>query len=343
MSARRYLFYVSLNYSFEILRPLQREILARGDTVKWLAVGDEINHAYFTSQDEVIGTLAEAVSYQPDACFVPGNMIPSFIPGLKVQVFHGLEWKKNGDFGIRGCFDLYCTHGEATTVRFQQLAQQHGYFDVVETGWPKLDELFVAKPYQGFAGHKPVILYAPTFSPSLTSALALFEQIEILSQQQDWRWLIKFHPKMDPQWIAKYESLHNDNLKVVETSNINGLLQVADIMVSDTSSVIGEFSLLGKAVVTLNNSQPGDYLVNITDPEQLSSAISEALAPTDDLLQAISRYAEQLHPYNDGQSSARILDAVEAIQVNGKQSHSVKPLNLMRDLKQRWRLGYWKL
>ena len=128
MPQKRYLFYISQNYSFEILRPLQDEIRKRGDEVKWLATGNDVNLNNFYGNEAVLESINEAISYHPHASFVPGNIIPSFIPGLKVQVFHGLEWKKKGHFVIRDCFDLYCTHGAATTTRFEQLAEKHGWF-----------------------------------------------------------------------------------------------------------------------------------------------------------------------------------------------------------------------
>ena len=94
MTAKRYLFYIAHNYAFEILRPLQQAILANGDEVKWLAVGKEVSLNYFSSEEIQLGSIDAARAFNPDASFAPGNEIPHFIPGLKVQVFHGLEWKK---------------------------------------------------------------------------------------------------------------------------------------------------------------------------------------------------------------------------------------------------------
>ena len=347
MTATRYLFYIAHNYSFEILRPLQDVILSRGHQVKWLAVGKEVNLDYFTKDELVLDSIDDARAYNPNATFAPGNEIPNFIPGIKVQVFHGLEWKKKGHFVIRDFFDLYCTQGPATTTRFKKLAKQHGYFDVVETGWPKLDHLFTtpAMPIvdclheQG----KKIILFAPTFSPALTSAPALFDEIKRLSEQKDYHWLIKFHPKMATQWVEKYRSLIKDNVQIIETASINKLLQTADIMVSDTSSVIGEFSLLNKATVSLNNKEPGDYLVNIHKAEQLESSIELALTPSSTLKSAIKAYADDLHPYDDGQAAQRILSATDIILANGKQARKQKPLNIFRNFKQRKKLNYWTL
>lgn len=347
MTAKRYLFYIAHNYSFEILRPLQRVILAQGDEVKWLAIGREVNLSYFQSNDSVLNSIDDARAYNPDASFAPGNEIPNFIPGLKVQVFHGLEWKKKGHFVIRDFFDLYCTHGPATTSRFNVLAKKHGFFDVVETAWPKLDYLFTSPSMaikDDLHGQdKKIILYAPTFSPTLTSAPALFDEIKRLSEQKNYHWLIKFHPKMATQWLEQYKTLVKDNVQIIETSSINELLQTADIMVSDTSSVIGEFSLLNKVTVSLNNKEPGDYLVNIETADQLEPAIEQALKPSKKLKTAIKAYADDLHPYHDGQAAQRILSATENILLNGKQAKKSKPLNIFRNLKQRKKLKYWTI
>ncbi|MFB1000141.1 MAG: CDP-glycerol glycerophosphotransferase family protein [Colwellia sp.] len=161
--------------------------------------------------------------------------------------------------------------------------------------------------------------------------------------ENKYNWLVKFHPKMDEKWVKLYSKLSCDNLKIIASANINSLLQSADIMVSDTSSVIGEFALLGKPVISLNNSQPGNYLINITEAKALPRAVEAAFSPTQTLIAAINRYATDLHPYNDGLSSLRILKAVEDIQSNGKQSLKPLPRNTIRNLKQRKKLNYWKL
>ncbi len=343
MKNNKYLFYISQNYSFEILRPLQREIIRQGSTVAWFVAGKEVNLSNFSADEILLSSVDDVINFNPVASFVPGNIIPNFIPGIKVQVFHGLEWKKKGHFAIRNCIDLYCTHGKATTTRFNELADKYQFFDVIETGWPKLDNLFTTKKKPYFSTQRPTILFAPTFSPSLTSAPELYEQIAALVNNEEYNWLIKFHPKMDPKWLTLYGQLSADNLKIMKSSNINSLLQSADIMVSDTSSVIGEFALLGKPVISLNNSQPGNYLINITDAKELPQALKVALSPSETLISAIKSYAEELHPYNDGESSLRILAAVESIRTQGKQSNKPLPKNIIRNIKQRKRLNYWKL
>lgn len=341
---KHYLFYVAHNYAFEILRPLQQEIRRRGHDVAWFVEGDEINTDYFHPDEKKIDTIKQVVDYNPRAVFVPGNLVPDFIPGLKVQVFHGFEWKKKGHFRERGCFDLYCTQGPFFTHRFEQIRANHPHFSVIETGWPKTDTLFNATAYD-WPNRRDVktILYAPTFSPALTSAIALFDEIAALSKtHQGWQWIIKFHPKMAKNLVQQYQDISSNNLHVTETSELAPILQAADVIVSDTSSIITEFGLLNKPIVTFNNKEPEAHLLNISAAKDLFSVIEQALKADTSLLKTIQKNTSLMHPYFDGNSSARVLDATEKTIQSPPIELKTKPRNLLRKLKMRKKLGYWK-
>ncbi|WP_339725785.1 CDP-glycerol glycerophosphotransferase family protein [uncultured Paraglaciecola sp.] len=342
---KQYLFYIAHNYSFEILRPLQQEIRSRGDDVAWFIEGKEINSSYFQADEKLLGTVEQVVEYNPRAVFVPGNLVPDFIPGLKVQVFHGFEWKKKGHFRERGCFDLYCTQGPFFTARFEQIRAAHPHFTVIETGWPKTDTLFNVKAYE-WPGKRDVktILYAPTFSPALSSASALFAEIAQLAKiHHDWQWIIKFHPKMAKDMVQQYQSLSSDNLHVIDTAELAPILQAADVIVSDTSSIITEFGLLNKPIVTYRNKEPEAHLLDISEAKDLFSAIDQALKAETSLLEKIKYNTSVMHPYIDGNSSARVLDATEKVIQSPLKDLKAKPSNWLRKLKTRKKLGYWKL
>ena len=337
-----YLFYISQNYSFEIIRPLQKEILARGDNCAWFVEGDKVNLNNFRSDEVQLDDLDSVIAFDPKAVFVPGNQVPNFIPGLKVQVFHGLEWKKKGHFRIRGFFDLYCTHGDITTSRFNELAKEYGYFHVAETGWSKLDPLYQTKAYE-LETDLPVVLYAPTFSPNLTSAVECFEKLKQLVSTGKHYWIIKFHPKMNPQWVHMYQQIVASNYQIIAIDSCLPLLQRADVLLSDTSSIISEFLLLGKIAVTYKNAEPGDYLIDVDDVEEIGPALDEALQGSQSLLEQIGIENKKLHPYSDGLSSQRILAVVDELVSNPKTLPKRKPINLLRNFKLRKRLKYWKL
>jgi len=117
-------------------------------------------------------------------------------------------------------------------------------------------------------------------------------------------------------------------------------LQV-DMMISDTSSALNEFLLTYKPVVTFRNRRPGPQLIDIDKPEQLLPAIESALSRPPALMEAIKQYADSIHPYRDGRSSERVLDAIETFIAAGGRNAKPKPRNYWRKLKIRKRIGYW--
>mgnify|MGYP001394027489 CR=1 FL=1 len=342
MNQKNYLLYIDQDYSYEVLRPLQKEIIRQGNKAGWFLAGKQVNN-YLSNEELELKTVKEVLDYKPMACFAPGNIIPNFFPGLKVQIFHGFEWKKKGHFKIRDCFDIYCTHGPITTNKFNSLKKEYCTFDVIETGWPKIDALFEAIPLNFPEARGPIILYAPTFSPKLTSAAELYDSIKKLSKQQSWFWIIKFHPKMDPKLVDQYREIEGKNLKIIETDSIAPLLKSAELMVSDTSSVIGEFALLKKPTITLNNLMPDDYVINISKHTELESTINDVLADKAAIYKEVVAYAKQLHPYYDGQSSRRVLQAVTNMSEKNINHLKAKPKNIFRHIKMRMKLNYWRL
>lgn len=338
----KYLLFVTHDYAYEILRPLQRAARARGGEAAWFlepTASDQLQ-----ADEQRLHDFDSVKRFAPDAVLVPGNWVPPFFPGVKVQVFHGFGIEKKGHFRIRGWFDLYCTHGPLTTEPFTALAARHGHFAVQETGWPKTDELFAPMTsdpdWRAHFAHpeRPLILYAPTFSPSLTSAPALAAGIERLAREGHWNWLVKFHPKMNRDWIARFQAMQGPSLHVAQTSAINSLLRAGEVLLSDTSSVVAEFLLLDKLAVTFRNSRPGPHLVNFTQPEDLEAHLQRALDRRPADLAAARGFADAMHPYRDGHSSRRVLDAVEAFIRDGQAAQlKRKPLNFFRRLKMRRR------
>ena len=338
-SAKRLLLYVEQDYSFDILRPLQDEARRRGHEVRWLVFGDA-SAGLLRAGEIAVRNAAEAVSYRPRAVFAPGDRVPAFIPGLKVQVFHGLNEDKRGSlYRERGLFDLYCTQGPGMTAMLEPLAKKRGYFRIQETGWPKLDTLF-SGGRDSSTCDRPQILLASTFTPDLSGAEALYAEIARLSQSPAWQWLVTLHPKMAPATITRYRALASDNLAFHGTDKVIELMHQADVMVSDNSSVLQEFLLLGKPVVSYRNRNPGPFLIDIREPAQLQAAIARALQPDAELQRAIIAYGPTITPWRDGASAGRIMDAVEDTLESGWQDK--KPMNLLRNLKMRRQLNYFK-
>ena len=333
------MFYLEQDYSFAVLRPLQTAALKRGHEVRWLLV-ENASMSLLEPGDIPVADIASAIEYNPEVVFAPGDQMPGFIPGLKVQVFHGLNEDKRGiDYKERGLFDLYCTEGPIRTAMLKPFEKKNGYFRIQETGWPKLDAL-LKDPETKTSYDRPQILFGSTFTPQLSGAEALLPEIKRLSQSGQWQWLITLHPKMASETVARYRSLEGENLSFYGTGSVLELLHRADVIVSDNSSILQEFLLLKKPVVTYKNRDPQECMINITKTGDLEDAIRQALAPGEPLLKAIAAYGPSMTPFLDGASSERVLDAVEEMIQNGWKD--TKPANLWRNFKMRQRLQYNK-
>lgn len=344
---KRYLFFISQDYSFPVLRPLQKEILHRGDEVKWFLYGDEITMEFLQADEERIFEIQDVVDYNPDAVFVPGNVVPSFISGLKVEVFHGLpstKAKKNGQlyhYIIREMFDLYCTQGPSSTGKFKELAQKYGSFHVEETGWCKLDPLFPVKSKENTL-EKKSIFFASTFSPRFSKAKVLYPLIVDMMKKYDFDWYITLHPKMDSTIVEMYKSINLPNVKFIESTELIESFKKSDLMLCDTSSIIYEFLTQLKPVITFQTEKIEVDLINVEEIDKLEKTILDVIDNLDTNQENIKESVNQFHPYIDGKSSARVLDAVDKMLEGENLPRKNKPLNFLRNFKLRKELGYWK-
>ena len=333
-AARKYLLFVTKPYSLPILEPFQDAVeKSAADTISWFtastARGLQIPGNQLHSTEEVL-------EFSPDTVIVPGNVVPHFWPGLKVQVFHGLDEETKGFYNITGFFDLYCTPGPLTTRRFGLLSKRYRTFMVSQTGWPKLDALANSvdrgyiKRELGMNPGQPVILYAPTFPPKYTSAEALLSTIAQL-KNGTYQWLVKFHVLMDKEIQQRYRELAGDNFRVVDDLNILPYMQAADLLITDTSSVAYEFLLLDRPIITYKAVIRHDKGIDITSPADLHGAIERSLANPDEFSRNRKYYLDEIHPYKDGQSSIRVMNIIDKVLDSEEyQDLKRKPRNWIR-------------
>ena len=314
----KFILFCLNNYAFAILNPIKEVLIEENHDFLWY-VGPKVKEDFPYKSEPHTSSIQSLRAYKSDVIFAPGNEVPFFLRGLKTQIFHGFAGEKKGHFRIREYFDLYLTQGPYFTNRFNELKKIHKDFDVIETGWPKLDIYY--KKYESFNAEKQhlidthkskkIILYAPTFSPKLTSAPFLIEEIKDLAKNKEYLVLLKFHPLMDKKWIFEYEQLANttENIIFLKDKDITKFLIISDLIVSDTSSVVYEFLLLNKPVITFNSISTQISWKNLKTYKNLDKEVTETLSK-DHYAKFRKNIIKDYHPYEDGKSARRMVEAV---------------------------------
>ncbi len=392
---KKYVFFCEVEYSYPILRPLQDEIRRRGDEVCWFLEKDCPDK--LREDERQLPAIRDVIAYKPLAIFSAGNYIYDFFPGVKVKVFHGYPVNKrnlptDNHFRLRGWYDLLCTSGPNSTLPFQLLSDEYGYFKVYETGWVKADlyaramqkaeALRDARQKADGGASKPVseqqgagagstneearhantetrhantetvsdsrakkshrILFGSTFSKNITCAPVMAPVIEQMAKQKPWRWLLTLHPLMPEDVRQQYLELaaRYPNVEYKESVTPEDMMQT-DVLLCDSSSIIVEYMLLNKPVVTYRNTQPGPHLLNVTNLEDIPAAIETALLRPEKQMTAIKEYIAPREAHLDGHNCERVLDAVDDFVLRWQGNLKPKPRNLFRKLKLRLRVGYF--
>ncbi|MFC1887794.1 CDP-glycerol glycerophosphotransferase family protein [Candidatus Cloacimonadota bacterium] len=214
------------------------------------------------------------------------------------------------------------------------------------TGLPKLDPFFWEGYYNnaklvkklGIDQNKKTVLFAPSYKPSCIN----YVQSHIQDLLPEYNLIIKLHPyswggKYAPHSQHKfYEKLAKENRDVFLINKIDydiyPYLNLADTLISDTSSVVNEFLALGKhgIIYVLPDSKlkhsdgmdsvsinPVEWLQgafpHVSDPADILSAVQSALNPTLEMKKKLNEYRAYFFTGLDGKSSLRVKATIDEI------------------------------
>ena len=179
---------------------------------------------------------------------------------------------------------------------------------------------------------KKTILYAPTFSPKYKSSSFLFNSIK-KAQKYEFNWLVKFHNLEKESVVKNYETLSSDYFKIIEDDNILNLMESADILITDTSSVAYEYLLFNRPIITYKAETRFEKGLNIVRSDDLIGAIVRSIEDPDEFKQSRDEILNDIHPYQDGKSSKRLVETISDF-IKNKEFKNLKrkPRNWYRKM-----------
>ncbi len=305
--------------SFNILKPLADELIKQKDKYIWYITPKLFDKFPYKNMMHT-NSIKYLDEFKADVIFTPEEIVPYWLHGLKAHIFNTLIIDEERYEEMANYFDLYLTPGPKFTRIFERLAEKYKTFNVIETGWIKLDTLFNIATDDVIAwerdnllekyGVKYIVLYAPSGDMKLTSAIKLKDIIAKLALRKDILFMIKFESEMKKEIVEEYREIASPNILILEDDNISKSMHIADILISDTTSLVYEFILLDKPVLTVDTK-----LNDITWSNQASGGIFLNVVRTlESRVKTRNRRGETIreyHPYSDGKSAERVVNSTK--------------------------------
>ena len=185
-------------------------------------------------------------------------------------------------------------------------------------------EAAVRARYPQLAGRR-VVLYAPTFRGDSVRRARYADLMDLDEMQRvlgdDWAVLLKLHPFIR-SGVEVPESLRSFAFDASREPDINELMLVADVLVSDYSSVIYEYALLGRPILFLApdegayDRERGFYFDFRRDaPGPIfgtTGELARAIAAGEHDLARVRAFATASFDVADGRATERFVDRVVA-------------------------------
>ena len=182
--------------------------------------------------------------------------------GRRIQIFHGMSFRNRAvrpeTHGAEHYFLLGPYMKRALHEAGVLAADDPGGVDI---GFPKTDRLVDGSldrrtelERHGVTGERPVLLYAPTGEKHNSLETMGEELISRLSTTGQFDLLVKLHdhPHTNVDWTARLTHLEDDHVRLVRSADVVPSLFIADLLITDASSVANEFALLDRPIVFLD-------------------------------------------------------------------------------------------
>lgn len=244
----------------------------------------------------------------------------------KIQIFHGVGCK-NYFYG-KISSDQFCL---VPGPSWAEKLKVYGINDLEVVGYAKTDDLFSGlwnkeALLRDIGGdiNKKTVLYAPTWG-KISSAKQLQEVISRLTAR--FNVLVKLHDNSPDKWQQIYRDI--PGIIYCQEVDATKYLYVADILISDFSSIVFEFAQLYRPIIVFGVSD--EYLqINAPDPPWWD--IANRLVNTEDVEPMVvtlldetwqpdakyKKIVDAVFGYRDGNSGKRGAEIIRSIVTTGK-------------------------
>lgn len=265
-----------------------------------------------------------------------GSIVKKRPRQMYIQFWHGIAFKKMGLDMKNPCnlsqdphtadWEWFVTSSEYDR---DSVKSAYGYTCPAKIlGTPRTDPLFAGydndsiKKRLNITDNKKIVLYAPTFRDEELSHKTVKLHLP-LDSMDDFTVLIRLHPEISKKIDAKIFENRPNLINVCEYPNLNELLSVSDILITDYSSIFFDFSLFNKLTVFYAydleeyiNTRKGfylDYKKDLPGPiayteNDLKNIFDNIGKNIEDYKTAIREFNKRFNYMNDGKVCARIFD-----------------------------------
>ena len=157
--------------------------------------------------------------------------------------------------------DVFLSNSQFSTNRYKKYFWYNG--TILETGLPRNDILFKdttivknnVKKYFNIAQSKKILLYAPTFRKNFNMDKYVYDFdiiIDSISKKFGGEWIVLFH--LHPNVAEEVLPISKYSEKIINATfypDFQELIVASDILITDYSSVMFEFSIIQKPVFLL--------------------------------------------------------------------------------------------
>lgn len=224
-----------------------------------------------------------------------------------------------------------------------------GYGDRADfhiTGLPKLDPFFrrgsfdgpALKEKLGLHPERKTVLFAPSYKPSCIGCIGeriteLIGEYNLVVKLHPYSWGGKYAPRSQHRLYQKLAATRSGFFLVPkEEYDVYPYLDIADTLLSDTSSVVNEFLALGRHGIIYElpeqnllhsdgmpvlSIEPSQWLKgafpHIDHPEQLQKAVERALDPSGEMKHKLNEYRDYFFTGLDGGASKRVKNIIDPL------------------------------